>query len=199
MQPLKSDLFGTVWRSASSEGREYVLRGRGYVKELEDIESSVVAVGRGGVPVRLRDVARVQYGPDIRRGAADLNGTGETVGGIVVMRIGSNALDVIRALEAQIASLRLPDGVRLIPTYDRSELIIGSVNTLTNTLMQQAVIVTIICLVFLFHARSALIVMIVLPGREDDLERLNQIAEAYKSRFRQQSVGIILRGACVSF
>ena len=144
-------------------GREYVLRGRGYVKELEDLESSVVAVGRGGVPVRLRDVARVQYGPDSRRGAADLNGTGETVGGIVVMRIGSNALDVIRALEAQIASLRLPDGVRLIPTYDRSELIIGSVNTLTNTLMQQAVIVTIICLVFLFHARSALIVMIVLP------------------------------------
>jgi Cu(I)/Ag(I) efflux system membrane protein CusA/SilA len=144
-------------------GREYVLRGRGYVKELEDLESSVVAVGRGGIPVRLRDVARVQYGPDIRRGAADLNGTGETVGGIVVMRIGSNALDVIRALEGQIATLRLPDGVRLIPTYDRSELIVGAVNTLTNTLMQQAVIVTIICLVFLFHARSALIVMIVLP------------------------------------
>ncbi len=116
-----------------------------------------------GSPCGLRDVARVQYGPDIRRGAADLNGTGETVGGIVVMRIGSNALDVIRALEGQIATLRLPDGVRLIPTYDRSELIVGSVNTLTNTLMQQAVIVTIICLVFLFHARSALIVMIVLP------------------------------------
>jgi len=144
-------------------GREYVLRGRSYVKELADVESSVVAVGRGGIPVRLRDVARVQYGPDIRRGAADLNGTGETVGGIVVMRIGSNALDVIRALQAQIATLRLPDGVRLIPTYDRSELIVGSVNTLTTTLMQQAVIVTIICLVFLFHARSALIVMIVLP------------------------------------
>lgn len=144
-------------------GREYVLRGRGYVKELADLESSVVAVGRGGIPVHLRDVARVQYGPDIRRGAADLNGTGETVGGIVVMRIGSNALDVIRALEAQIATLRLPEGVRLIPTYDRSELIVGSVNTLINTLMQQAVIVTIICLVFLFHARSALIVMIVLP------------------------------------
>lgn len=144
-------------------GREYVLRGRGYVKALEDLESSVVAVGRGGIPVRLRDVARVQYGPDIRRGAADLNGTGETVGGIVVMRIGSNALNVIRALEAQIATLRLPDGVRLMPTYDRSELIVGSVNTLTNTLVQQAAIVTIICLVFLFHARSALVVMIVLP------------------------------------
>jgi Cu(I)/Ag(I) efflux system membrane protein CusA/SilA len=144
-------------------GREYVLRGRGYVRELADLERSVVTVGAGGVPVRLGDVARVQYGPDIRRGAADYNGTGETVGGIVVMRIGSNALEVIRALEAQIAALRLPDGVRLIPTYDRSELILGSVETLTNTLAQQAIIVTIICLVFLFHARSAVVVMIVLP------------------------------------
>ena len=144
-------------------GREYVLRGRGYVKELKDLEQSVVAVGTGGTPIRLGDVATVRYGPEIRRGAADWNGTGEAVGGIVVMRIGSNALQVIRALDSQIATLRLPDGVRLIPTYDRSELILGSVETLTDTLLQQAIIVTIICLVFLFHARSALIVMIVLP------------------------------------
>jgi Cu(I)/Ag(I) efflux system membrane protein CusA/SilA len=125
-------------------GREYVLRGRGYVKELADLEQSVVAVGAGGTPVRLGDVANVGFGPEIRRGAADFNGTGEAVGGIVVMRSGSNALQVIRALEAEIATLRLPDGVRLIPTYDRSELILGSVDTLTNTLVQQAVIVTII-------------------------------------------------------
>ena len=144
-------------------GREYVLRGRGYVKALKDLEQSVVAVGAGGTPVRLGDVAHVRYGPEIRRGAADWNGTGEAVGGIVVMRIGSNALQVIRALESEIATLRLPDGVRLIPTYDRSELILGSVATLKNTLIQQAVIVTIICLIFLFHARSALVVMIVLP------------------------------------
>ena len=144
-------------------GREYVLRGRGYVKDLADLEKSVVTVGAGGIPIRLGDVARVTYGPDIRRGAADYNGTGESVGGIVVMRIGSNALQVIQALEAQITTLRLPDGVQLIPTYDRSELILGSVETLTNTLVQQAVIVTIICLVFLFHARSAVVVMIVLP------------------------------------
>src|SRR3990170_1112503 len=144
-------------------GREYVLRGRGYVKALKDLEQSVVTVGPGGTPVRLGDVASVGYGPEIRRGAADWNGTGEAVGGIVVMRIGSNALQVIRALEAEIATLRLPDGVRLIPTYDRSELILGSIDTLTNTLIQQAIIVTIICLVFLFHARSALVVMIVLP------------------------------------
>ena len=144
-------------------GREYVLRGRGYIKELADLEKSVVAVGAGGTPVRLGDVATVRYGPQIRRGAADWNGAGEAVGGIVVMRIGSNALNVIGALRTQIASLRLPDGVQLIPTYDRSELIRGSVRTLTDTLVQEAVIVTIICLVFLFHARSALVVMIVLP------------------------------------
>jgi len=144
-------------------GREYVLRGRGYVKTLADLEQSVVTVGAGGTPVRLGDVASVRYGPEIRRGAADWNGTGEAVGGIVVMRIGSNALQVIQAIEAEVATLGLPDGVHLIPTYDRSELILGSVNTLRKTLIQQAVIVTIICLVFLFHARSALIVMIVLP------------------------------------
>ena len=144
-------------------GREYVLRGRGYVKTLADLEQSVVTVGAGGTPIRLGDVAGVRFGPEIRRGAADWNGTGEAVGGIVVMRMGANALQVIRALETEIAALRLPAGVSLIPTYDRSELILGSVNTLKETLFQQAVVVTIICLVFLFHARSALIVMIVLP------------------------------------
>ncbi len=144
-------------------GREYVLRGRGYVKTLADLEQSVVAVGAGGTPVRLGDVASVRFGPEIRRGAADWNGAGEAVGGIVVMRIGANALRVIQAVEAEIATLQLPDGVHLIPTYDRSELILGSVNTLKDTLVQQAVVVTVICLVFLFHARSALIVMIVLP------------------------------------
>ena len=144
-------------------GREYVLRGRGYVKALADLEQSVVAVGPRGTPVRLGDVAAVRFGPDIRRGAADYNATGEAVGGIVVMRIGSNALEVIGAVKEQVASLRLPDGIELIPTYDRSDLILGSIDTLKHTLLQQAVIVTIICLVFLYHARSALIVMIVLP------------------------------------
>jgi Cu(I)/Ag(I) efflux system membrane protein CusA/SilA len=144
-------------------GREYVLRGRGYVKDLDDLEQSVVTVGAGGVPVRVRDIATVQYGPQIRRGAADWNGAGEAVGGIVVMRIGSNALQVIEAVEAQMATLRLPDGVHLVPTYDRSGLIRGSIDTLTTTLIQQGVIVAIICVVFLFHLRSALVVMLVLP------------------------------------
>ena len=143
-------------------GREYVLRGRGYIKDLSDLEKSVVAVGAGGVPIRLGDVARVGFGPEIRRGAADWNGRGEAVGGIVVMRIGSNALQVIEGVEAAVGALSLPEGVRIVPTYDRSEVILGSVETLRNTLIGQAVIVTIICLVFLLHGRSALVVLIVL-------------------------------------
>jgi Cu(I)/Ag(I) efflux system membrane protein CusA/SilA len=144
-------------------GREYVLRGRGYVKDLADLQQSVVTVGAGGTPVRLGDVATVRFGPEIRRGAADFNGTGEAVGGIVVMRIGSNALEVIDAVKRQVAALRLPEGVQLIPTYDRSDLIVGSIATLKGTLVQQAFIVTLICVVFLYHLRSALVVMFVLP------------------------------------
>lgn len=144
-------------------GREYVLRGRGYVRSLSDLEQSLVSVGAGGTPIRLRDVATVQFGPEIRRGAADLNGEGEAVGGIVVMRIGSNALEVNKAIKAQIAELSLPEGVRLVPTYDRSDLILGAVDTLTSTLIQQGIIVAVICLIFLFHARSALVAMIILP------------------------------------
>jgi Cu(I)/Ag(I) efflux system membrane protein CusA/SilA len=144
-------------------GREFVLRGRGYVKSLDDLEQSVVVVAAGGTPIRLRDVATVQFGPEIRRGAADWNGRGEAVGGIVVMRIGSNALDVIRALEQQIAELSLPDGVRLVPTYDRSELILGAIDTLRLTLIEEGIIVAVICFVFLMHARSALVAIIILP------------------------------------
>ncbi|MCC7536783.1 MAG: efflux RND transporter permease subunit, partial [Deltaproteobacteria bacterium] len=144
-------------------GREYVLRGRGYVGSLEDIEESVVSSGPGGAPLRVRDVATVQHGPEIRRGAADWNGRGEAVGGIVVMRIGENALDVIEGVRAQIAELALPPGVRIVPTYDRSELILGAVGTLEKTLLEEGLIVALVCLVFLFHARSALVPTIILP------------------------------------
>lgn len=144
-------------------GREFVLRGRGYVKSLEDLELSVVTIAAGGTPIRVRDVATVQFGPEIRRGAADLNGKGEAVGGIVVMRIGSNALDVIRALKTQMETLALPANVRLVPTYDRSELILGSIATLRLTLIEEGIIVGAICLVFLMHARSALVAIIILP------------------------------------
>jgi Cu(I)/Ag(I) efflux system membrane protein CusA/SilA len=144
-------------------GREYVLRGRGYVHSLEDVESSVVALGAGGNPIRVRDVARVAFGPEIRRGAVDWNGRGEAVGGIVVMRAGSNALDVIERVEARIAELELPEGVRLVPAYDRSELIEGSIDTLTETILEEFIIVGLTCLFFLLHFRSAFVVVAVIP------------------------------------
>ncbi|GMV19881.1 MAG: efflux RND transporter permease subunit [Myxococcales bacterium] len=144
-------------------GREYVVRGRGYVKTLEDLERAVVGLGPGGTPVRVADVARVRFGPEIRRGAADWNGRGETVGGIVVMRIGGNALDVVRALEACVRELSLPAGVRIVPVYDRSELIVGAIDTMRVTLLEEAVVVTLVCLLFLGSLRGALIAMIVLP------------------------------------
>lgn len=144
-------------------GREYTLRGRGYVRTLEDIETSVVMVGPGGTPIRISDVARVGFGPEIRRGAADWNGLGEAVGGIVVMRIGSNALDVNDAVERAIVGLSLPEGVRIVPTYERASLIRGSVGTLVHTLVQAGIIVAVICMVFLFHFRSLVVALIVLP------------------------------------
>lgn len=144
-------------------GREYVIRGRGYIRDLEDIEKSVISIGNGGIPIQVGDVATVKFGPEIRRGAADYNGEGEAVGGIVVMRIGSNALKVIEELKNQISELGLPKGVKLIPTYDRSELIIGSVETLRTTLIEEGIIVAIIMIVFLLHLGSALVAIIVLP------------------------------------
>jgi Cu(I)/Ag(I) efflux system membrane protein CusA/SilA len=144
-------------------GREYVVRGRGYVRSLDDIEQSVVSVAPGGVPIRVRDVATVHFGSEIRRGAADWNGRGDAAGGIVVMRLGANALEVIDAVKQQVSQLTLPEGVRLVPTYDRSELIRGSVATLRLTLIEEAIVVAVICLVFLMHARSALVVIIILP------------------------------------
>jgi Cu(I)/Ag(I) efflux system membrane protein CusA/SilA len=144
-------------------GREYVLRGRGYVGSLEDIESSVVTIGAGGTPIRVGDVARVSFGPDIRRGAADWNGQGEVVGGIVVMRDGSNALEVIDAVEQRIAELSLPEGVEILPAYDRSELIEGSIDTMVETVVAEGVIVALLALFFLFHARSAIVVVAVIP------------------------------------
>ena len=150
-------------RVVEMAGREYVLRGRGYVTRLEDLGESVVSLGRGGTPVRVRDVAEVRFGPEIRRGAADLDGRGEAVGGIVVMRIGANALDVIRAVRARTRELALPSGVELVPTYDRAELIQGSVATLRTTLLEEGIIVALVCIVFLVHLRSALVAILVLP------------------------------------
>ena len=146
-------------------GREYMVRGRGYLTSLTDIEQIALGADARGTPIRVGDVGRVQLGPDIRRGVAELDGKGEVVGGIVVMRFGENALRVIDRVKAKLRDLQasLPPGVRVIATYDRSGLINESIGTLRRTLIEEAIVVSIVILVFLFHVRSALVPILALP------------------------------------
>lgn len=143
---------------------EYVIRSTGYVDSLEDLRQ-VVVYATNGTPVTLNDVATILAGPALRRGVAELNGEGETVAGIVVMRHGENALDVIRRVEARLAELRkgLPDGVELVTVYDRSPLILGSIRYLSKKLIEEGVIVALVTFVFLLHARATLVAVITLP------------------------------------
>jgi copper/silver efflux system protein len=144
---------------------EYAVRATGYLKSLDDFRSVPVGLGAGGTPVLLGDVARVQIGPEIRRGISELDGKGEAVGGIIIMRAGKNALETIDAVKAKIASLQqgLPKGVEIIATYDRSELIHRSVATLRDRLIEEFIVVTLVCALFLFHLRSALVAIVSLP------------------------------------
>lgn len=137
-------------------GREYMVRGRGYLTSLEDIAGVSLGANAKGTPVRVGDVADVQLGPDIRRGVAELDGKGEVVGGIVVMRFGENALRVIERVKAKLKEVQpsLPEGVRIVPTYDRSGLINESIGTLRRTLIEEAIVVSLVILAFLFHVRS---------------------------------------------
>jgi copper/silver efflux system protein len=144
---------------------EYAVRGRGYVQSKADIEQAVVTTNQQGTPVRIVDVASVSIGGNIRRGVVDLDGEGEVVGGIVVMRSGENALNVIRRTKDKLAELQssLPAGVKVVPVYDRSQLITDSVKTLSTNLIQILAVVVIVLAVFLFHFRSALVAAITLP------------------------------------
>ena len=144
---------------------EYAVRATGYLKNLEDFRNVPVGLGAGGTPILLGDVARIQIGPEIRRGISELDGTGEVVGGVIVMRAGKNALETIEAVKTKIASLQqgLPKGVEIIPTYDRSELIQKSVATLRDRLIEEFIVVTLVCALFLFHLRSAFVAIISLP------------------------------------
>ena len=146
-------------------GREYMVRGRGYIHDKADIEKIAVGTDGSGTPILLRDIAAVQLGPEIRRGAADLDGKGETVGGIVVVRFGENVLDVIDRVKTKIKEITptLPPGVRIITTYDRSELIHRSVDTLKEEILKLGLAVSVVCLVFLFHLPSAFVVILTLP------------------------------------
>jgi Cu(I)/Ag(I) efflux system membrane protein CusA/SilA len=144
---------------------EYAVRATGYLKNLSDFRSVPVGLGAGGTPVLLGDVARLQIGPEIRRGISELDGKGEAVGGVIVMRAGKNALETINGVKAKLASLKkgLPKGVEILTTYDRSELIHESVATLRDKLIEEFVVVTLVCALFLFHLRSALVAIISLP------------------------------------
>jgi copper/silver efflux system protein len=146
-------------------GAEYMVRGRGYVKNPSDLENVVVKTGGRGVPVLLKDVGRVAFGPEIRRGVSDLDGLGDHVGGIVVMRHGENALNVIDRVKAKMKDLEmsLPKGVGFVPTYDRSDLIHRAIGTLKHELVIEIVIVSLVILFFLWHVPSALVPIVTIP------------------------------------
>jgi Cu(I)/Ag(I) efflux system membrane protein CusA/SilA len=151
-------------RSVELSEFEFIVRGRGYVKSLSDLSNIVVKVDKG-TPVLLKDVARVELGPDERRGITELNGEGEVASGIALQRFGQNALDVIDNVKARLADMAsaLPKGVEIIPVYDRSNLIHNAIETLKRTLTEESIVVALVCIVFLLHVRSALVAIVMLP------------------------------------
>src|SRR5467141_2178069 len=156
-----ADVGGKTFEIATTE---YFVRGRGYIKSVADIENIVLKVDKG-TPVYVKNVGTVHLGGDIRRGIAELDGKGETVGGIVVMRYGENALNVIDGVKKTIDEIKssLPAGVRIVPTYDRSELIRRAISTLREKLIEESIVVALVCIVFLWHVRSSLVAIITLP------------------------------------
>jgi Cu(I)/Ag(I) efflux system membrane protein CusA/SilA len=156
------EIGGSVIELAEAE---YMVRSRGFIQGLADLEQIPIEVGEQGTPVLLRDIARIQLGPEMRRVVADLDGQGEITGGIVVMRFGENALATIQGVKQKLDELRqgLPPGVEIIETYDRSGLIQRAVDNLQEKLIEELVVVALVCLIFLFHLRSALVAIISLP------------------------------------
>jgi Cu(I)/Ag(I) efflux system membrane protein CusA/SilA len=151
-------------RSVELSGAEYMVRGRGYIRSTKDIEMITVG-GERGTPILVRDIGAVALGPDMRRGIAELDGQGEVVGGIVVMRHGENALNLIDRVKQKIKEIEpsLPPGVKIVSTYDRSDLILRSIATLKEKLIEESLIVSLVIVIFLFHVRSALVAIITLP------------------------------------
>ncbi len=146
-------------------GTEYVIRGRGYLRSVDEIELIPVGTDGRGTPILVRDIGHVQLGPDQRRGIAELDGKGQTVGGIVIMRVGENALAVIERIKARLKEITpaLPEGIHIVPTYDRSDLIHRAIAVLREKLIEESVIVSLIALTFLVHVRSAFVAILILP------------------------------------
>src|SRR6185312_4006303 len=152
-------------RSLELSEREFILRVKGYVESLDALKQVAVGVGENGVPILLRDVANIQFGPDMRRGIAELNGEGETVGGIVVVRYGANAYQVIQEVKKRLgdAMKGLPPDVKVTVNYDRTNLIDRAVRTLEEKLIEESIVVALVCLAFLMHLRSAMVAIFILP------------------------------------
>jgi len=166
MEAVRKSNRDVEGRVLELSGVEYMIRGRGYVKGLKDLELISIGVGPSGSPIYLRDVGSVQLGPEMRRGLADLDGKGEVAGGIVVVRFGENVLNVIDRVKEKIEkdiSPSLPKGVKIVTTYDRSDLILRSIDTLKEEIIKLSIAVSVVCLVFLFHLPSALVVILTLP------------------------------------
>jgi len=144
---------------------EYMVRATGYIDELDDLKNIPLGVNKQGTPILLKDVAQVRLGPQLRRGIAELDGEGEVVGGVIVMRFGENALTTINGAKAKLKELArsLPEGVEIVETYDRSALINRAVDTLNMKLVEEFIVVTLVCAIFLFHLRSALVIILSLP------------------------------------
>ena len=162
VQDANGETGGSVLELAEAE---YMVRARGYLKTLDDFRAIPVGLGDNGTPILLRDVATVQLGPETRRGVAELDGEGEVVGGVIVLRSGTNAASTITAVKAKLETLKasLPKGVEIIETYDRSALINRAVENLSHKLIEEFLVVAVICVIFLFHLRSALVAILTLP------------------------------------
>jgi Cu(I)/Ag(I) efflux system membrane protein CusA/SilA len=162
IQAANQETGGSVLEMAEAE---YMVRASGYLKTLDDFRAIPLKTGAGGAPVRLQDVATVQVGPEMRRGVAELNGQGEVAGGVVVLRSGKNPRETIAAVKTRLAELKksLPAGVEIVPTYDRSQLIDRAVGNLREKLIEEFVVVALVCALFLWHARSALVAILTLP------------------------------------
>ncbi len=144
---------------------EYMVRGLGYIKSVDDLRNIPLGVDQRGTPILLRNIATIKIGPELRRGLADYNGTGEAVGGVIIMRYGENALEVIKNVKKRLAELEagLPEGVRIKSVYDRSALILRAVDNLKKTLVEEGLIVALVCVIFLLHLRSAFVIIFTLP------------------------------------
>lgn len=162
IQAANQETGGAVIEMAEAE---YMVRAHGYLETLDDFRNIPLQVSSGGTPILLSEVARVQLGPELRRGLAELNGEGEVTGGVIVMRAGHNALEVIEAVKVKLAVLKksLPEGIEVVTTYDRSQLIKRAVNNLTHKLIEEFIVVALVCAVFLWHFRSALVAIVALP------------------------------------